>query len=166
MKRVITALCCVLLSASWLYADTYTTRNDFANGENPDETKEVLKVVNQLFDGMRKGDSAMVSAVFDRSVRMASIEIRNGIPSFREGSLQRFLNAVGTPHDKVWDERIWDPVVKIDDNMSTVWVHYAFYLDDQFSHCGVNAFQLFKSVSGWKIVNITDTRRKDRCEEP
>ena len=108
----------------------------------------------------------MVSAVFDKNVRLATIDTRDNIPRFREGSLKRFLNAVGTPHENIWDEKIWDPIVKIDGNMATVWVNYAFYVGDQFSHCGVNAFQLFKSATGWKIVNLTDTRRKDNCKEP
>ncbi|TAK42505.1 MAG: hypothetical protein EPO28_07185 [Saprospiraceae bacterium] len=32
------------------------------------------------------------------------------------------------------------------------------------SHCGVNAIQLFKSAEGgWKIIHITDTRRREGC---
>jgi hypothetical protein len=40
---------------------------------------------------------------------------------------------------------------------------YTFYVGDQMSHCGVNAFQLMKTTEGWKIIGITDTRRKDNC---
>ena len=130
------------------------------------DKEDVVKVIHLLFEGMRKGDSAMVSAVFDKGARMATIDSRRGEPQFREGSLPRFLNAVGTPHDNVWDERIGDPVVQVDGHLATVWVNYAFYVDDQFSHCGVNAFQLFKGPEGWKIVNLTDTRREDGCKEP
>ncbi len=131
-----------------------------------DEKEEVMKVINTMFDGMRKGDSAMVSSVFLKDVKMASIFTREGKPMMQEGSLDRFLKAVGTPHDQVWDERIWDPIIQVDGNMASVWVSYAFYLGENFSHCGVNAFQLFKGEKGWKIVNITDTRRKKGCVEP
>ena len=155
------------------YDREYDDREHFSGEEHADhdsryfsDKEDVVKVIHLLFEGMRKGDSAMVSAVFDKGVRMATIDSRRGEPQFREGSLPRFLNAVGTPHDNVWDERIGDPVVQIDGHLATVWVNYAFYVDDQFSHCGVNAFQLFKGPEGWKIVNLTDTRREDNCKEP
>ena len=32
------------------------------------------------------------------------------------------------------------------------------------SHCGINAFQLFKSSDGWKVIQITDTRNKEGCQ--
>ena len=166
MKRTITPLFCFLLTISWHHENTLAWAKTSDSPDYSNDKKAVMKVINRLFDGMRKGDSAMVSSVFDKNARMASIGIKNDTPHFREGSLKRFLDAVGTPHEKVWDERIWAPIVQIDDNMATVWVNYAFYLGDQFSHCGVNAFQLFKDVSGWKIVNLTDTKRKDNCKEP
>jgi hypothetical protein len=43
---------------------------------------------------------------------------------------------------------------------------HAFYLDDAFSHCGVNAFQFVRGQDGWLVTQITDTRRTDACQEP
>ena len=139
--------------------------------ENPmptmvDEKSEVLKVINQVFDGMRKGDSAMISATFYKEARLSTIYMKEDQPVLHEGSLSQFLVSVGTPHEKVYDERIWDPVVQIDGHMASVWVNYAFYHGTDFSHCGVNAFQLFKDETGWKIVNLIDTRRKEDCNQP
>ncbi|MBK8504491.1 MAG: nuclear transport factor 2 family protein [Saprospiraceae bacterium] len=36
-----------------------------------------------------------------------------------------------------------------------------FYHNRALQHCGVDAFQFYKSTSGWKIVQISDTRRND-----
>ena len=36
----------------------------------------------------------------------------------------------------------------------------------RFSHCGVDAFQLVKTAAGWKIFQLSDTRRKEKCEIP
>ncbi len=140
---------------------------DFYHGKLPlGDREKVMEAINKLFDGMRKGDSALVSSVFMPNANLASISRKDGSSVFHEGKLADFLNAVGTPHEKVWDEKIWDPKIEVDDNMATVWVKYAFYHGGEFSHCGVNAFQLFNTDSGWKIVNITDTRRKNNCEQP
>ena len=56
-----------------------------------------------------------------------------------------FLLQLETPHKEVWDERIVDYKIEIDENLAQVWAPYEFYLDDKFSHCGVNAFQLIKN---------------------
>jgi hypothetical protein len=48
--------------------------------------------------------------------------------------------------------------------MAAIWTEYSFYLGDKFSHCGVNSFQLFKDETGWKIIYIVDTRRKEGCD--
>jgi hypothetical protein len=65
----------------------------------------------------------------------------------------------------VWDERIGEVEIKIDDNLATAWMNYAFYVGDTFSHCGVNAFQLAKGEAGWKVIQIADSRRKVACGE-
>jgi len=128
------------------------------------ERAEVMVVINRMFDGMRKGDSAMVRSTFHPSLTVASASVRNGTPVLAAGSADEFLNAVGTPHEQVWDERIWDPVVQVDGTLATAWTPYAFHLGDRLSHCGVNAFQLFKGSDGWKIIRITDTRRREGCK--
>ena len=125
----------------------------------------VVAVVVQLFDGMREGDSAMVRRTFAPDVRLVSTSSRDGQPALQSVEIDRFLEAIGTPHEEVWDERLWNVEVRIDANLATVWTEYAFYLDEELSHCGVDAFQLFKASDGWKIFQIADTRRgADTCD--
>lgn len=137
-----------------------------AQTPSSDAQKEVLAVVQQLFDGMRTGDSTVVRTVFDDGARMQSVGQEEGAPVLRTGSVDRFVEAVGRPHDAVWDERIWDPVVHIDGSMAMAWTPYAFYRGDTFSHCGVNAFHLIRRTDGWKVFYLVDTRRQEGCEIP
>lgn len=133
------------------------------------ETDEVavMAVVEAMFDAMRAGDSAAMRAVIHPSATGASVSIGEGVPTLtREESLDGFVQAVGTPHEEVWDERIWDAEVRVDGNLATAWMKYAFYMGDEFSHCGVDAFQLFKGEDGWKVFHIADTRRREDCETP
>ena len=130
------------------------------------EEEEVMVVIHRLFDGMRAGDSAMVRSTFHPSMTTASIFTnRQGDPEIHSGMPDEFVKAVGSPHDKQWDERIWDPVVQIDGLMATAWTPYAFYLGGDLSHCGVNAFQLFNGKEGWRIIRIADTHRRKGCGE-
>ena len=132
---------------------------------SPDEA-EVLAVVEALFDGMRAADSAAVRSTLHPEARLVGVADGEDGPVLRAESMDGFVSAVGTPHEETWDERIWDPEVRIDDRLATVWVPYAFYLGETLSHCGFDAFQLYESADGWKIFQIADTRRREGCEIP
>lgn len=126
----------------------------------------VMDVVYRLFDAMRAGDSASARSLFEPDARLLGIASRDGVKQIRALPIDRFVQAIGSPHEQVWDEQIWDWEVRIDDDLATVWTKYAFYLGETFSHCGVDAFQLLRSADGWKIVSLADTRRQESCEMP
>jgi len=131
------------------------------------DQKAVHEVLVKLFDGMREGDSAKVSSDFFRNVAMyTSFKDSQGVERIQKGELEAFLNAIGTPHDQVWDERIWNTKILVEGGIAQVWTQYAFYRDKDFSHCGVDAFHLVKDPEeGWQIVHLMDTRNKTGCEE-
>ena len=134
--------------------------------QQSEDKKAIMKAIETMFDGMRAGDSSMVSSVFRKDAIMKTIGRNSGgdIQLFN-GSLNRFLQAVGTPHDQVWDERIANVKIKVDGDLGHAWVPYSFYLGEKFSHCGVNSFQFFREKEGWKAFFIVDTRRPDNCLE-
>lgn len=131
------------------------------------DTAAVLAVMNRLFEGMRKGDSAMVRSTFHPKMPTMTTAVTNkeGIPAPNFGTLDGFTKAVGTPHPEVYDERVYNPEVRIDGTLATIWVEYSFFVGPKFSHCGIDAFQLAKEGTEWKIVAIADTRRKTGCRE-
>lgn len=130
----------------------------------PAEKQAIMQVIHRLFDGMRQGDSSMVRSVFTADPSLyTAITDRTGKPQLIIDELQEFLNAVGSPHEEVWDERVWTYDIAIDGNLASAWTPYAFFADSTFIHCGVDAFQLFKSETGWKIFSLSDTRRKNDC---
>lgn len=125
------------------------------------EKKAIRSVIDQLFEGMKKGDSSLVSSTFfpEATLSTTFVTAKGEVKLHRE-SLTTFLDAVGTPHQAVWDERIRSCEIRIDGNLATVWTKYTFYIDQEYAHEGVNAFQLVKTNGSWKILVITDTRRK------
>ena len=133
------------------------------------ENGAVMVPIDKLFKGMKQGDSSLVHEAFAKAVTMATIAIdKDGKPSIKhESTLDGFLKAVGTPHSEVWSEMIWDTKIEIDGNLAQAWAPYAFYIGKKFSHCGVDAFQLFKGADGaWKIFHLADTRQKEGCQVP
>ncbi|MEO9871898.1 nuclear transport factor 2 family protein [Ekhidna sp.] len=132
-----------------------------------EEKEAVMKVVNQVFEAMRKNDSTLLKNCFVESPNtFTSFTNPEGISTLTKGDFQQFINAIGRPKEQVLNEPIWNEKVEIDDNLASVWVDYAFYIGDQFSHCGVDAFHLVKLDNEWKIFHLVDTRRRKDCEIP
>ncbi len=130
-------------------------------------TKEqsVINTIQALFDGMRAGDSTALRSVLHPNAHLQSSYINKaGESVLSTGSIDRWVSSVGTPHEEVYDEKIWSYKVRIDDNLASAWTDYTFYVGEKLSHCGVNAFHLVNTKEGWKISHITDTRRKKRCQ--
>jgi hypothetical protein len=131
-----------------------------------DPSAEVVAVVQDIFDGMRAGDSTRVASHFLRDASMMSVSRnKEGQSVLQEGSLQKWLDAIGTPRETILDERLWGIEVQIDDNLATLWTNYAFYVGSEYSHCGIDVFQLFHDGSAWKVYHVSDTRRKE-CDIP
>jgi hypothetical protein len=129
-------------------------------GASQSVESEVLAVVNRLFDGMRQADSAMVRPLFHAKARLITALVRNGEPALQiSESAESFIQAIGRPRNEVWDERLSNQRVFVDGTLASVWTDYVFYRGSTLSHCGVDHFLLVKEATGWKILEVADTRR-------
>jgi hypothetical protein len=131
-----------------------------------EDHQEVQAVIEQFFDGMRESDSTKVAETFIEDAIMKTVgKNERGEVIVNSGNLGGFLRAVGSPKEQIWDEKIQGYDIKVDGELATVWTPYQFYVGDNFSHCGVNSFQLVQKGEGWKIFFIVDTRRPTNCVE-
>ena len=128
----------------------------------PDERAAVLAVVQRLWDGMKARDTSLVRSVFDSAAVLSRVANRNGVATVQYTPISRFIEALGRATEE-WNESMYSPEVRIDGALATVWTEYDFHLGTQFSHCGVDAFQLLKTGDGWKIVALSDTARREGC---
>jgi ketosteroid isomerase-like protein len=126
----------------------------------------VKRTVNDMFTAMRSGDSTLLRSTFAKGVVFHGVSTqKDGLSKLAEQDPEGFIKMVGRPHKGVYDERMTFADIKIDGDLASVWAPYKFYIDDKFSHCGVNVMQLIKTADGWKIIYLVDTRRKDNCLE-
>ncbi len=153
--RVVRYLAIALLTLAVPVVPTY------AVAQNVED--EVAQAARALFDAMRAGDGAAVEALFHPDVRLMIVSVQDGRAVVASTSPADFARAVGNPRTEVWDERIGQLSIQVDGGLATAWMNYAFYLDDRFSHCGINAFQFIRSDTGWQILQLTYTRRQDSC---
>jgi hypothetical protein len=61
------------------------------------------------------------------------------------------------------DEPIRNARVTIDADLATVWAEYQVRIDGAVSHCGYDAFDLVRAGDSWKILNVSDTFRRQGC---
>lgn len=117
--------------------------------------------VEQIFEGMRKADPQLVRDVFAADARFAIVD-EEGV---RVQSVDAWLTAIGRSGGS-WDERVYDVSVMTDGDMASVWAPYTFYLEGAISHCGVDSIELLRDRDGWKVTQLSDTRRSDGCPDP
>lgn len=146
-------VCCFLLLAGWFSSEAQSAEDS------------VKGVVDQLFTAMKTADAAAIQTVFADSALLQTIaRTKEGGFVVRNESVRDFAASIGKLPKGAADERIRYETVKIDGPLAAVWTPYQFYYNGQFSHCGVNSFQLVRTGNGWKIQYIIDTRRKDNCK--
>ena len=128
-----------------------------------DDKAAVVATVQKLFDAMRTRDTALVGQVFDSTARLVGVS-RRGTPAITLTTPAQFATAIarGASGD-VWNERMYDPEVRIDGDLALLWTYYTFHLGTKFSHCGHDAVMLRKVGETWKITQLADTQRKEGC---
>jgi hypothetical protein len=148
-----------------LFLATFLLLTNLSFAQSEDE-KAVKAVVIQLFEGMQKHDSTMIRACFHPSARMQSMgaDRKTGVVGLTtEATIDGFVKSIGSiPASVKIEERVLSSEIRIDAQMATAWTPYELYVNEKRQHCGVDAFQFFKTEKGWKIISIADTRRK--CE--
>lgn len=130
------------------------------------EEEQVKTVIMSLFDGMRAKNLIQLEAAFAPQALMNTIVTTDESTEIKSNKVADFVKRIAeTPTDTLLDEQILDYHIQIDGNLASAWTPYRFYVNEKFSHCGVNSFQLVKINTGWKIIYIIDTRRKEPCTE-
>lgn len=134
------------------------------HGQSNTVHQEVEATIIQFFDAMRAADSTAIREAFFEDARLQSTGYdEDGNPYLQNGDIARFITSVGSYPAGMLDERLFSMRIEVDGPLATAWTDYTFYAGGKLSHCGVNAFQMVQTSDGWKIHQITDTRRKEAC---
>ena len=125
----------------------------------------VKAVVNQLFAAMKGANAAMLKETFADSAVLQTIRRKqDGTFFVQNEKVGDFVEQIGKAKKDSLDERITFETVKIDGPLAIAWTPYKFYYAGNFSHCGVNSFQLVRINGRWKIQFLIDTRRRQACD--
>lgn len=136
----------------------------FVNTKAQLSEDSVKVTINAFFAAMNNADSTAAANTFSSTAILQTISQhpQKGV-SVQNQSVAGFTGSLNKVKKGMLDERIVFSDIKIDGPLAFVWTPYQFYYNGQFSHCGVNSFQLVRFADGWKIQYVIDTRRKDYC---
>ena len=120
------------------------------------DEQAVLAPVEALFRGMAKRDTGAIKAPLLPGGTM--VLMRDGQPS--QMTFEAFAERVGKPGATQIEERIHDPLIRIDHDLAVVWAPFEFLVDGKVDHCGTDLFSLIRRDGKWLIASIADTGSK------
>jgi hypothetical protein len=138
----------------------------FVDAQQESENQAIKKVIETFFEGLHQGDSTIMATTLHKELKIQTT-YTNGQQQkiLRTESRDQLLTNVSKkkPTDK-YEEKLLSYDIKVDGNLASVWTPYEFYLNDTFSHCGANSFQLFNNGKKWEIIYLVDMRRRGNCK--
>ena len=108
----------------------------------------------------------MKSVLADEVILQTTGSDREGRTLFKNEKIEILIHSITSIPDSIsFEEKLTSWSIQVDRTMANAWVGYEFWLNDNFSHCGINSFQLVNFNGEWKIIYLIDTRGKAGCIE-
>jgi hypothetical protein len=119
-----------------------------------EEEKVILTVVERLLATVANRDKEAMRELFvpegsatqSRDHQVTHMQLRE-FPEKMPGGTARL------------EERFYNPLVRIDDDIAMVWARYDFLVDGAVHHWGTNILSLLKQDGQWRVTSITDNGR-------
>ena len=116
----------------------------------------VLAPIDAMFQGMTKRDPAAIKAAALPGTIL--VLMREGKPE--QMTIEAFADHFSRPTEKHLEERIHDPLVRMDHDLAVVWAPFEFLVDGKKDHCGTDLFSIVHTDGKWLIAGIADTGSK------
>lgn len=117
----------------------------------------MLAPVEAMFEGMAMRNAPAIKQPLLPGGTM--VLMRDGKPT--QITLEAFADRVGQPGTTRIEERIHDPLVRIDNDLAVVWAPFEFLVNGKLDHCGTDLFSLIRQDGKWLIASVADTGRQN-----
>lgn len=125
-----------------------------------DDEKQIVSVVQKLFDAMAANDAEALSSTMTPDALILLVRDDRILPAM---SRDEFVKRATQNKARVV-ERTWDPKVLVRGRIAMFWAEYDLHAGGIFNHCGIDTFLLLKTDSGWKIFNGESTAETQGCK--
>jgi hypothetical protein len=121
------------------------------------EEQAVLAPFQAVLDGIAQHDQLLIRKQLLPGGMVTLL--RNGQPL--QLHFDAFVDHIRPGGSEKIEERMHDPLVRIDDNIAVIWTPYTFHVGDKVDHCGTDLVNLVRLDGHWLIASIADNSRKD-----
>lgn len=136
------------------------------NAESGDR-EEILAVMEKAFAAVR-------SSIADdwRAIQLAegtTLSFRpdpDGQPDeleLRIANNEDFIADLKPDSNEYIERWTGEPIIMIRGPIAVIWGEYEFWINGEFSHCGVDSADLVKISGEWKVANFMWTVEKEDC---
>lgn len=156
---------CKLYTLVFLLFSFYSfSQEDSSEDSRQLHKSQVKQTIIGFFEGFHQGDTIkMKEFMAENMVLHTIINTSNEEKEVERTNIEKFLTVIhNRPKEQQWEEILLSFKIEANSDIAQVWTPYEFYVNDVFSHCGVNVFQLFFDGKRWMITSIMDTRNKDK----
>lgn len=131
-------------------------------GQTEQDIEAVKSTVNEFFDYLGTQDTVLLKEIVFVEGQLWTVNHFNEPSRIRS---RFFKDDMGTFNPETTYREVPKSFdIKIHRGMAMAWVPYEFYVNDEFSHCGVDIFTLVKTGDRWKIANCSYTLERDGCQ--
>lgn len=120
-------------------------------------------IVHSFFQAMEDIDTLYLDdLIMEDAILCTSILVDDNNSIVKATKIQ-FLRTIAESNAGDLDEQVSNLKVQSEGGVANVWMDYSFYYLGKLSHCGVNNFSMVQKGGNWKIISLTDSRRKTNC---
>ena len=131
------------------------------------DSTAVVATLDRFLRALYARDTTAMKAEFETDARMTLLR-PDPAGGMRVVALTAdgFVKAATNPNGPALDEPLRNLVVLIDGDLASVWGEYQVRVQGKVSHCGYDAFHLVRRGGVWRILNVSDTFRREGCGAP
>lgn len=134
-----------------------------AQTSDTSDEKVIKETINSFFLSIEKQDTALLKAVVFIDGQLWRV---SNVSNLRKHDMRDFRADINKLISKDKKKEIPHRFeIKIHNGIAMAWVPYEFFVNENFSHCGIDVFTLIQASGVWKIVNASYTIDKTGCEE-
>ncbi|MFT5732230.1 MAG: ketosteroid isomerase-like protein [Planctomycetota bacterium] len=115
------------------------------------DEQAVLDTVQGFFDVLESKDAEAGAKLMVPDGVFVNLREKDGIRSISHFNNANWVAGLPKQTGSMWEAFSGDPVVLVEGNIAMVWGAYAFKVDGEPSHTGVDAFNLLRTADGWRI---------------
>ena len=116
-----------------------------------DDKADLLAVADEALERITAEDSAGLAELMIEEAMIYIGDVHEGHYRVRT---RTYADTRDRPIEVDLVERGWNPTILVSGTIGVVWYPYDIYVDNEWSHCGIDIFNMIRTDAGWRIATL------------